>query len=82
MHHVTLKYGYQIILNFKLLRRISFLAGFIVARTIMSIIASGVNAVIVLFAESPAELEKNYPDLCREMKEAYMEVYGVSPSSD
>lgn len=60
---------------------ISCIAGIIVARTLMSIISSAVNAVIVLFAESPADFEQNYPDQSREMREAWFEVYGIRPGN-
>jgi hypothetical protein len=38
----------------------------------MSTIASAVNTSIVLFADAPAEFEKNYPDLSHEMLQAYL----------
>jgi hypothetical protein len=37
----------------------------------MSTIASSVNTSIVLFADAPGEFEKNYPELSREMRQAY-----------
>lgn len=54
--------------------------GLIVGLVICSIllvgtIASAVNAVIVLFAEGPAEFEKNYPELSSQMREAYLVAY-------
>ena len=54
--------------------------GLIVGLVICSIllvgtIASAVNAVIVLFAEGPAEFEKNYPELSAQMREAYLGAY-------
>jgi hypothetical protein len=41
----------------------------------MSVVASGVNAVIVLFAEAPAEFEQNYPDLSAQMREAWQNAF-------
>jgi len=41
----------------------------------MSTIDSGVNAVIVLFAEAPAEFQRNYPDLSNNMRAAWGETY-------
>ena len=43
----------------------------------MGTIASAVNAgVTVLFAEGPAEFEKNYyPELSAQMREAYLGTY-------
>lgn len=58
----------------------AFVIGLIVGLVICSIllvgtIASAVNAVIVLFAEGPAEFEKNYPELSAQMREAYRGAY-------
>lgn len=58
----------------------AFVIGLIVGLVICSIllvgtIASAVNAVIVLFAEGPAEFEKNYPELSSQMREAYLVAY-------
>jgi hypothetical protein len=41
----------------------------------MSVVASGVNTVIVLFAESPAEFEQNYPELSAQMREAWANAF-------
>ena len=57
----------------------AFFLGFIVGLTLcsilMSVIGSGVNAVIVLFAEAPAEFQQNYPDLSNRMRSAWSSVY-------
>lgn len=56
-------------------RLLVFLIGLIVGLLLcsipLSVIASSVNAVIVLFAEGPADFEKNYPELSAEMRQAY-----------
>jgi len=58
---------------------IAFLIGFILGTAItailLSTIASGVNAVIVMFADAPAELEKNYPEISHNMRSKWNEVY-------
>ena len=57
----------------------SFVLGFIIGLVLTSIalssIASGVNAVIVLFAEAPAEFEQHHPKLSRKMRRAWKLVY-------
>lgn len=61
------------------LRLVVFILGLIIGlllcSIVMSVIASSVNTAIVLFAEAPAEFEKNYPALSREMREAYLRAH-------
>jgi hypothetical protein len=54
---------------------IGFIVGIVICSILMSTIASAVNAVIVLFADSPAELERNYPELSRDMRQTWSEIY-------
>jgi hypothetical protein len=58
---------------------VAFVLGFIVGLAICSIllstIASSVNAVIVLFADSPAELQQHYPELSVRMLQTWREIY-------
>jgi hypothetical protein len=58
---------------------LSFLLGFIVGMMIcsivMSTIGSAVNAVIVLFAEAPADFQRNYPELSNNMRQTWSEVF-------
>lgn len=49
--------------------------GFVLCSTLFSLISSAVNATIVLFAEAPAELEQNHPQLSEQMREAWREAY-------
>ena len=60
-------------------KAISFLIGFIVGLVITSIclstIASAVNAIIVLFAEAPAEFQQNHPELSQKMRQTWSEIY-------
>jgi hypothetical protein len=41
----------------------------------MSVIASAVNAVLVLFAEKPMEFQSNHPELSRKMREVWSQIY-------
>ena len=54
---------------------IGLVVGLVLCSILMSTIASAVNAVIVLFAEGPAEFEKNYPDLSKKMRTAYLNAH-------
>jgi hypothetical protein len=58
---------------------VAFILGFIVGLAICSIllstIASAVNAVIVLFADSPAELQQHYPELSQRMLQTWRDIY-------
>ena len=60
-------------------RIVAFLLGFIVGLAISSIllstVASAVNAVIVLFADAPGELEQNYPAISQKMRQVWSELY-------
>ena len=54
---------------------LGFVVGLLVTSILMSTIGSGVNAVIVLFAEGPRDFEQNHPELSRKMREVWNEVY-------
>lgn len=54
---------------------IGFLIGIVVCSILMSTIDSAVLAVIVLFAEGPAEFEANHPELSEKMRKAWREAY-------
>jgi Plasma-membrane choline transporter len=54
---------------------LGFIVGLVVTSILMSTIASGVNAVIVLFAEGPAEFQQNHPALSNKMREVWNQVY-------
>lgn len=60
-------------------KAIAFLLGFAIGLAICSIllstVASGVNAVIVMFADAPAELQQNYPDISQKMRDTWSQVY-------
>jgi Plasma-membrane choline transporter len=54
---------------------IGFLSGFLFACIIMSVVGSGVNTVIVCFAEDPAAFEQNHPQLSSEMRAAWTQAW-------
>jgi len=54
---------------------IGFITGLVLASILMSVIGSGVNTVIVLFAEAPAEFQENYPELSQRMRDTWIEAY-------
>lgn len=47
------------------------MVGLVLCSIILSTVASGVNTVIVLFAEAPAEFQQNYPELSNRMRETW-----------
>ncbi|KAL3931266.1 MAG: hypothetical protein SGBAC_011388 [Bacillariaceae sp.] len=54
---------------------LGFILGTAITAILLSTMASGVNAVIVMFADAPEELERNYPEISRNMREKWNEVY-------
>jgi hypothetical protein len=54
---------------------LSFVIGLVITSILMSTIGSGVNAVIVLFAEGPNEFQQNHPELSNKMREVWNQVY-------
>lgn len=54
---------------------LGFIVGLVITSILMSTIASAVNAVIVLFAEGPAEFQQNHPDLSNKMRAVWNQVY-------
>lgn len=49
--------------------------GFVLCSTLFGLVSSAVNAVIVCFAEAPAEFQSNHPLLSHEMVAAWREAY-------
>jgi hypothetical protein len=49
--------------------------GVVLCSILMSVIASAVNAVLVLFAEKPAEFQRNHPELSNKMREVWSTIY-------
>lgn len=56
-------------------RSLGFIVGIVLCSIILSTVASGVNAVIVLFAEAPAEFQQNYPELSMNMRETWQSAF-------
>jgi len=54
---------------------IGFLAGFVISAILNSTFASGVNAIIVLFADCPNEFQSNHPELSQKMRDTWREIY-------
>lgn len=54
---------------------IGFLTGFLFATIVMSVVGSGVNTVIVCFAEDPAAFEQNHGQLSAEMRAAWTQAW-------
>lgn len=54
---------------------IGFIIGIAICSIAMGVISSSVLAVIVCFAEAPYEFEENYPELSRDMREAYSSIH-------
>lgn len=51
------------------------LVGTVVSRTILGVVASACDTVLVCFAEAPRELEQNHPGLHRNLTQAWQRVY-------
>ena len=51
------------------------LAGLCICSILLSTVASGVNTVIVMFADAPREFETNHPELSQKMREKWNEFY-------
>ena len=54
---------------------LGFVVGLIITSILMSTIGSGVNAVIVLFAEGPNEFQQNYPELATQMRDSWRQAW-------
>lgn len=49
--------------------------GFVLSTTLLSLISSAVNAVIVLWAEAPREFYENHPVLANYMTDSWKQAY-------
>lgn len=54
---------------------VGMVIGFILCSTLFSLISSGVNTVIVCFAEAPGEFQANHPQLASQMIETWRQAY-------
>lgn len=53
----------------------AFVIGLMLSSIMLSVVASSVNTIIVLFAEAPSEFETNHPVLSGEMRAAWRKAY-------
>ena len=54
---------------------LGFIVGLAVCSILLSTIASGVNTVIVMFADAPREFEQNHPELSNKMRSTWQQFY-------
>lgn len=54
---------------------LGFVVGLAISSILLSTVASGVNTVIVMFADAPAELQRNYPEISQKMRTTWSQVY-------
>jgi len=54
---------------------IGFIIGAVVTSTLMTLVSSAVNTVIVCYAEAPREFEENHPKLSEEMRGAWRQAW-------
>jgi Plasma-membrane choline transporter len=61
--------------NILLLAFVGFIIGYSLCATLLSIVSSAVNTVIVCYAEAPNEFQSNHPQLATTMKDAWRKAY-------
>ena len=54
---------------------VSFITGAVLAFTLLTLVSSAVNTVIVCYAEAPREFELNHPKLSQDMLSAWREAW-------
>jgi len=54
---------------------VGLVIGLCICSVLLSTIASGVNTVIVMFADAPREFESNHPELSQKMREIWEQFY-------
>ena len=54
---------------------IGFILGFGMSATLFSVVSSGVNTVIVCYAEAPNEFQANHPELSNKMRDAWRQAW-------
>lgn len=63
------------VMLFVIANSIPFVIGLLLASITMGVVSSGVNTVIVCFAEAPNEFQVNHPTLSDEMRTAWRGAY-------
>jgi len=56
---------------------IGFFIGFVLASTMMSVVGSAINTVIVCYAEAPNDFQANHPELSDRMRYTWRQVWPV-----
>ena len=54
---------------------VGFIAGAVLAFTLLTLVSSAVNTVLVCYAEAPREFELNHPKLSQDMRSAWREAW-------
>ena len=54
---------------------VGFIPSLLICSILLSTISSGVNTVIVMFADAPQEFQQNHPELSSKMREKWEEFY-------
>ena len=54
---------------------IGFIIGAVLTSTLLTLVSSAVNTVIVCYAEGPREFEQNHPKLSGEMRAAWSQAW-------
>merc|ERR1740121_3289004 len=54
---------------------IGLIIGLMLACILMTVVASGVNSVIVCFADAPAEFQTNHPELSNRMRQTWISAF-------
>jgi hypothetical protein len=54
---------------------LGFIVGYACCATLLSVVSSAVNTVIVLYAESPNEFEVNHPELSHQMRTSWRQAW-------
>ena len=54
---------------------LGFIIGAVLTSTLMTLVSSAVNTVIVCYAEAPREFEMNHPQLSGEMRAAWKQAW-------
>jgi Plasma-membrane choline transporter len=73
--HICIDFWYTFLFLTSHASRLGFIVGIVLCSIFVGSIGSAVNAVIVLFAEAPAEFEQNHPELSSQMRAAWADAF-------
>lgn len=54
---------------------LGFILGYGMAATLFSVVSSGVNTVVVCYAEAPNEFQANHPELSNRMRDSWRQAW-------